>query len=85
MKANKVGLVLGLFMGLFHLLWVILVAIGLAQPLMDFVFKIHLMNNPFVINSFDFVLAIELVVFTFVIGYISGVVLAWLFNWLHKS
>lgn len=84
MKANKTGLVWGLFLGLFHLFWAVLVAIGLAQPLMDFVFKIHLLNNPYVVAPFDLTLAIMLVVITFIIGYILGVIFAWIWNKLHQ-
>ncbi len=84
MKANKTGVVWGLFFALFHLFWAVLVAIGLAQPMMDFIFKIHLMNNPYVIASFDLTLAIMLVVITFVVGYVLGVVFAWIWNKLHQ-
>ncbi|MFA6415821.1 MAG: hypothetical protein WCW47_03610 [Candidatus Paceibacterota bacterium] len=84
MKTNKTGVVWGLFFALFHLFWAVLVAIGLAQPMMDFIFKIHLMNNPYVIAPFDLTLAIMLVVITFVVGYVLGVVFTWIWNKLHQ-
>ena len=37
-KPNQVGLLFGLFISGWHILWVLLVLIGWSQPLMDFVF-----------------------------------------------
>lgn len=81
---NRAGLILGVFLGLFHLLWAVLVATGIAQPMMDLIFKLHFLNNPFTLTEFDALLALGLVVLTFVVGYILGLVLALLWNSLHK-
>ncbi|MBI4994682.1 hypothetical protein HZC21_03495 [Candidatus Peregrinibacteria bacterium] len=81
---NRAGLILGTFLGLFHLLWSILVAVGVAQWWMDFVLKLHFLNNPFAIAQFDWIFALGLVVMTFVVGYVLGWILAWLWNSMHK-
>lgn len=58
----------GLFLSLFHFLWILLVAAGWAQPVMDFVFKLHMLNSPFTVQPFDIQLAIGLLAITFLAG-----------------
>ncbi len=71
---------LGSFLGIFHLLWAILVAVGFAQPLLDFIYKIHFLNNPFTVGPFDILNAGLLVVITFLVGYIAGWFLTFLWE-----
>lgn len=66
---------LAAFMGGWHLFWSVLVAMGLAQTIYDWVLWIHFLNNPFVIDAFDPTRAALLVGFTTVVGYVGG----WLF------
>ena len=82
---NKVGLALGLFMGLFHAVWAILVALNWAKPFMDWILHLHLMTLSYTVGPFHFMTAVWLVVVTFVIGYIGGWVLAAIWNWSHKQ
>ena len=49
---HKAGLVLGSFLGLLHLLWSVLVALGFAQPFLDFIFWLHMIKNPFQVEGF---------------------------------
>lgn len=49
---NRVGGVLGLLLGGWHLLWSLLVALGVAQPLVNFVFWLHFMSPPLVVQTF---------------------------------
>jgi len=84
LNKNKVGIALGGFLAIFHAVWAILVASNLAQGLMNLVFKLHMMNNPIVIQDFNLGLAVGLVVFTAVFGYIIGWVFAWIYNWAYR-
>jgi hypothetical protein len=43
---NKVGLAIGALVGGWHLVWSLLVLIGWAQPILDFIFWAH-MIKPF--------------------------------------
>ena len=79
-NVNEVGLVIGSLMGLFHLVWALLVAIGVAQALMDFIFNVHMISNPYTILPFSVTKAIGLIIVTSIIGYIVGAVLGWLWN-----
>ena len=81
---NKVGLVIGALIGGWHLLWSLLVLLGWAQPLMDFVFWAHMIKPVYVVKPFDPLAAVTLVVITAVIGYGFGFVGALIWNRLHR-
>jgi hypothetical protein len=77
---KKFGLVLGLFVALVHLVWVLIIAAGWAQGLIDFIFRLHTLSNPFVVQALTLKHAVGLVVVTFVVAYVVGVVFAWIWN-----
>ena len=81
----KTGLALGLFLAVVHAAWAILVALGVAQGLLDWVTGMHMLDNPYIVLDFSLGAAIGLLVLTFVIGYVLGWVLAALWNSLRKS
>jgi len=80
MNKNKFGLVFGFFFAFFHLVWIILVAVGLAQLFLDFILNIHMVYNPFLVSPFSLSRSIILLIFTFIIGYVFGYVLAFFWN-----
>lgn len=82
---NKSGVVFGVFLGLCHAFWAFLVLIGLAQPIMDWIFGLHFIHPPYTIGNFAWGTAILLVIVTTAIGYVLGWVFAALWNWLHRS
>ncbi len=82
---NKAGLALGLFFGLVHLVWALFVAFGWAKPLMDWILHLHMMSFNWSVGPFSIVTAFWLVVVTFIAGYIGGWILAYIWNWAHKS
>jgi hypothetical protein len=80
----KVGVILATVTGGFHLCWSMLVAFGWAQPVIDFVFWAHFIKPIYVIEPFEFVRAAALLVLTTSIGFILGLVFAWMWNALHR-
>ena len=81
----KAGLAVGLFIGAWHALWSVLVATGLAQPFIDFVFWLHFIRPPFILEPFEPVRAFLLVAVTGAIGFVLGSVLAAIWNSVHHT
>jgi hypothetical protein len=85
LNKNKLGLVVGSFLGIWHLAWTLLVAVGIAQWLMDWVFRLHFIQPPYKVTEFRPILALALIVLTSILGYFIGWVLAVIWNWLHAE
>ena len=51
---NKTGLTFGFLISFFHLMWSILVILGIAQTFLDFIFDIHMLNIPIILIPFYF-------------------------------
>ena len=85
LNRNRTGLIVGSFSGVWHVLWSLLVGIGLAQTLLDWIYRLHFLNNPFHVADFNIVTAALLVVITFALGYLVGWFFAFLWNTVHKK
>ncbi len=84
MNKKKTALVLGSFVGLVHLAWSVAIGLGWAQPWMNFVYRMHSLNNPFMVMPFDLGRSVGLVVITFVVGSVVGYIFATLWNHFNK-
>lgn len=87
MRINPIntGIALGLFLALWHACWAGLVAIGAAQPLVDFVLWAHFMKLPVQIEPFAITRAFVLVGLNFFVGLVGGWVLGLVWNGLHPA
>ncbi len=81
---NKVGLVIGALIGGWHLFWALLVLFGWAQPFIDFIFWVHMIQPIYMIKPFDPLAAVTLIGITAVIGYVFGFLGALIWNRLHR-
>lgn len=81
---NKVGLVIALLIGGWHVAWSFLVLIGWAQPILDFIFWAHMINPVYLVKPFDPTAAVALIAITSVIGYVFGFLGAVIWNRLHQ-
>ena len=81
---NKVSLALGGLVALAHLAWSFAVMFGWAGSWLSFIFRLHFLNNPFVVSPFSWGTALMLVVVTGIVGCILGWVFSWVWNMLHK-
>ena len=68
---NK-ALVWGAFLSALHLVWVIFILLEWAQPLINFIFTLHMLNTPLQVQPFNLLYAITLVCITFVVGTFYG-------------
>lgn len=84
LNGHTVGLILGILTGLWHAIWALLVMVGSAKPILDFIYGIHFLSNPFVIRPFDMTTAVTLVIVTAVIGYVIGWAFATIWNMLKR-
>ena len=63
-----------------HFAWLVLVYMGIAQMVMDFIFKIHMLNSPLQVQPFEWPYAILLITITFSVGALYG----WLYSVIQK-
>ena len=81
---KQAAMALGAFAAIVHLVWAIVIAIGLGQWCANFVLGLHFFGLAFTVLPFNAVTALGLVVFAFVGGCVLGYVLAYLWNWAKK-
>lgn len=77
---NKTGLTFAFLISSMHLFWSILVFLGVAQALLGYVFDIHMLDMAITVMPFSLVKAMELIIVTFVIGYVFGWLMAYFWN-----
>ena len=85
LDTNKAGLTLGALLGGWHILWLLIVALHWAQPVVDFIFWIHFIKPVYVVEEFSPDRAAILVAVTAAIGYAFGYCFALLWNRLHRA
>ena len=76
------GLSVGIVIGLWHLAWAALVASGYAQPLLDFVLRLHFLEIKYALAPFAASTAAMLIAVTFAVGFLFGSIFALVWNWL---
>jgi hypothetical protein len=84
-NASSAGLTTAVLIGGWHLIWVVLVALGLAQSVADFVFWMHLIKVSYSVQPFAWAAAISLVVITTAMGFLLGWGGALLLNRLRSA
>lgn len=78
----KAAISVGAVFGVWHFMWVTLVATGVAKPVMDFVLRLHFIQFDYALAPFAVSTAAMLVGLTFAIGALLGLVFALVWNWL---
>ncbi|MEK7063233.1 MAG: hypothetical protein AAB955_00910 [Patescibacteria group bacterium] len=80
LNQKKTALAVGSFVALVHIAWSLLVALSWAQPLSDFIAKIHMVAPVVVVQSFNLGTALSLIVVTGLVGAIAGYAFATVWN-----
>lgn len=81
----KAALSVGGVLGIYHLAWATLVLTGLAKPIMDFILQLHFIELTYAMAPFSFAQAGALVVLTFTLGALFGLIFAAIWNWLSAQ
>lgn len=79
-KCSKPALVVALFIAGMHLLWTLLVALSLGQTYLNWIFPLHLLNNPYTVLPFSLGNALLLTLISFAVSYISTLIFVWLWK-----
>ncbi len=77
---HSLGLVLGTFLAVWHTLWALLVWLGMAKWLIDFIFRLHMIAPPYQVAAFSFTTAAGLVLVTASSGYVFGWLIGVIWN-----
>ncbi|MBL8645073.1 MAG: hypothetical protein JNK21_14150 [Rhodospirillaceae bacterium] len=85
LNTGRVAVIFAAVIGGWHLFWSLLVAAGVAQAILDFVFWMHMLKPAFSVEPFDFTKSATLVLVTAVLGYVIGWIFAWLWNVVHRD
>src|SRR6476661_6634303 len=80
----KAGAVLAAVTGGFHLFWVLMVAAGWAQSVIDFILWAHFIKPFYVVDLFEPVRALILLGLTTAVGFLMGLGAACAWNGLHS-
>ena len=84
-RVNRAGLTLAVVLAGVHLIWIVLVVAGAAQPLLDFIFRIHMMEADTAAGEFAIGPAALLMLVTAAVGYVFGASLAAVWNVLGAA
>ena len=85
LNPKQVGLTTGLFAAIVHIVWAVLVAIGVAEPFSRWVMGLHFVSEQYTVNAFSIGNAVMLVIFAFIAAFIVGYVFANVWNWTAKK
>lgn len=80
LSPNKAGLALGGTIASWHIVWSLLVVTGIAQPFINWIFELHMIQPPYTIMPFVLLRSVILVLVTFVFGYLLGWAFASIWN-----
>lgn len=82
---TQLGLTLGIFSGLLHGVWAVLVGLGIGKVLIDWVLPLHFIDMAYSITNFSWGTAVMLVILAFIGGYICGWLVAAIWNWVIEK
>lgn len=79
-RHHHVGIVAGALAVIAHSLWIGMVMLGLAQTMLDFIYGLHFLNNPFIVGEISVIKTVGLLGVTFLAGYTLGWILSYLWD-----
>lgn len=82
---HKAGLSVGLFVGVVHTVWAILVALGWAKTLMNWSMNWHMVESSWSVKAFDLTSALTLIIVGVLVGYVLGFAFSTIWNKVHAK
>ena len=82
---HMLGLTVGGLLGLWHAVWALLVAVGSAKPVMDWLYTLHMVKVTYTVLPFNPTNALILVLVTAVFGYVLGRIGGMIWERAHKN
>lgn len=79
---SRTAVAVGTVVGLWHLVWVALVGTGWAKSVLDFILELHFLKVSYSLEPYSIATAGTLIILTFTIGALFGLVFAIVWNWL---
>lgn len=79
------ALTVGIFAAIMHLLWSLMVAVGVGQGWTNWMLSLHFMTMAVSVTAFSAVTMLMLLILTFVVGAVAGWIFAIVFNWIGKK
>jgi hypothetical protein len=77
---TRIALVVATFIATLHALWAIVVALGVGQTFLDWIFPLHFIDSIYTVMSFNLVTALMLVVMSFIGSYIATLLFLWIWK-----
>lgn len=85
LNPRKTGVAVGTFLGGLHFLWSLLIALGWAQALVNFILWAHMVTASSTVGPFNLTAAVTLVIVTSILGYIGGYMFSLIWNHAHRA
>ena len=79
----KVATTIALLMACIHFGWVLLVAFGVAQSLLNFIFWLHFIAPVYTVQPFNWIVAVALVLFASATSFFAALLFVYLWNRIH--
>ena len=81
----KTAMAVGTVFAAWHIMWVVLVRVGWASEVLNFVLELHFLKVDFQLSPYSAFTAFSLLAITFCVGALLGAILALVWNWLTTS
>jgi hypothetical protein len=81
----KTAMAVGTVFAAWHTMWVVLVGLGWATEVLNFVLELHFLKIDFQLAPYSPFTAFSLVAITFCAGALLGAIFALVWNWLTNS
>lgn len=84
-KYGKHALAIAIFVAVLHAVWALLVAFGVGQAYLDWIFPMHFIGNVYNVMDFNIMTAALLIVIAFVASYVAAMIFFVIWKMLVKK